>query len=96
MDFLKAAGFGALFTVTFVVAASFQITMTILGLGLALLSPGLFKMNGAPAANPIQAIGVVIFLGVFMLVLNAAVSAAGSGLWLAIGRMLPQSKRAVS
>jgi hypothetical protein len=88
MELLKSATFGALFGVTFTVAATFQVTMALLGLILAFTTPALFTMNGAPAESPIQAIGVVIFLLVMVLVFNAAISAIGSGLWIGARRLL--------
>lgn len=96
MEFLKTAGFGALFGVTFTVVAAFHCAMATIGLVLTFTSPALFKMNGAPAANPLQAIGVVIFLLVVALFLNAAVSAMGSGIWLAVRRLPPFGGRSAA
>jgi len=89
MQYLKTASFGGLFGVTFTVAASCQVALTLLGLIAALLAPGIFKMNGEAASSPIQAVGVLVFmLGVF-LVLNAGMSALGAGLWLGVRKLLP-------
>lgn len=88
MEFLRTAPFGALFTVTFVVAATFQATMTVVGAVSALLAPGLFRMNGAPASTPVEALGVVLFMLAFGLAMNAAISAGGAGLWLLVRRTL--------
>jgi hypothetical protein len=93
IEFLKSAAFGALFAVTFTVAAAFQVAMALLGLVLAFTSPAIFKMNGAPATNAGEAIGVVIFLLVVAIVLNAAISAIGSGIWLAVRPLLPVRSR---
>jgi ABC-type siderophore export system fused ATPase/permease subunit len=89
MNYLKTAPFGGLFAVTFTVVAAFQITMSLLGLILVFISPGLFKMNGAAAANPVQAAGVLVYLLVFGLFMNAGMSALGSAIWLGVRRFLP-------
>ena len=89
MNFLKSASFGGLFTVTFTVAATFQVAFSLLGLLLAFLSPGLFQMNGVAATSPVQAIGTLLFLLVFALVMNAAISALGALIWLWVRRLIP-------
>ena len=91
MDYLKQGTFGALFGVTFTIAATFQVLMALLGLVIAVLSPDIFKMNGAPAAGPLQAIGVDLFLLVAMLLMNAMISAVGSGVWLLVRRAFPKT-----
>ena len=63
-----------------------------LGLVTALLSPGLFKMNGAPAASPGQAVGVLMFLLIFGLLINTTSSAAGAGIWLGVRRWVLHGK----
>lgn len=90
MDYLKRAPFGGLFLVTFTVAATFQVLMALLGLLLAFLSPGLFFMNGAPATSPVQAVGVLLFLLVVGLVINAGISAIGGLLWMGVRIALPK------
>ncbi|MBU4239235.1 MAG: hypothetical protein KKD26_08275, partial [Alphaproteobacteria bacterium] len=90
MDYLKRAPFGGLFLVTFTVAATFQVLMALLGLLLAFLSPGLFFMNGAPATSPVQAVGVLLFLLVVGLVINAGISAIGALLWMGVRIALPK------
>ena len=90
MDYLKRAPFGGLFLVTFTVAATFQVLMALLGLLLAFLSPGLFFMNGAPATSPVQAVGVLLFLLVVGLVVNAGISAIGALLWMCVRIALPK------
>lgn len=92
MHYLKTASFGGLFTVTFGVAAAFQIAFSVLGLLLAFLSPGLFHMNGAAATSPMAAVGVLIFLLVVGLCMNAAMSALGSLTVMAVRRFLPAAK----
>ena len=92
MHYLKTASFGGLFTVTFGVAAAFQVAFSILGLLLAVLSPGLFHMNGAAATSPAGAIGVLIFLLVIGLFMNAAMSALGALVVMAVRRFLPAAK----
>ncbi|WP_168075758.1 hypothetical protein [Caulobacter sp. SSI4214] len=92
MQYLRTASFGALFGVTFTVAATFQVAMTLFGLIGAVLAPGIFKMNGAPASSPVQAIGVLVFLLGVCLVVNAGISAAGAGLWLGVRRFFPSKK----
>ncbi|MFN3931821.1 MAG: hypothetical protein ACK4JY_08750 [Brevundimonas sp.] len=94
MHYIRTASFGGLFTTTFLVAASFQITLAILGLVLAVLSPGLFNMNGVPATSPAGAIGVLIFLLCFALFMNAAISAIGAAIVLAWRRFLPKARLA--
>ena len=95
MDQLKTAAFGTLFATTFVVAATFQVAMALLGVVLAFTSPGLFNANGAPASGPVQALAVVIFMLVFVLVLNAGTSALGSAIWIGVRRFLPSGRQRV-
>lgn len=89
MQYLRTASFGGLFGVTFTVAASSQVALTLFGLIGAFMAPGIFKMNGAPAGTPVQAIGVLVFLLGVCLLLNAGMSALGAGLWLGVRRLLP-------
>lgn len=89
MQYLRTASFGGLFGVTFTVAASCQVALTLFGLIGAFMAPGIFKMNGEAATNPTQAVGVLIFLLGVCLVLNAGMSALGAGLWLGVRRFLP-------
>ena len=96
MDYLRNASFGGLFVVTFTVAAVFQVAFAVLGLVTAVLAPGMFNMNGAPATNPGQAMGVDLFLLAVMLAMNAMMSAAGSGLWLLVRRFLPKAKESAA
>ena len=91
MDYLRSASFGGLFTVTFVVAATFQIIMSLLGILLALVQPGMFQMNGVAAHGAGQALTTLVFLLVVCLVMNATVSSAGAGLWLLVRRLLPKA-----
>lgn len=86
MDHLKTASFGALFTSTFLVAAASQVVFSLLAIVMAFLSPSIFNMNGAPATNPGQAIGVVLFMLTFGLFVNAGMSALGSACWLGLRR----------
>lgn len=92
MPFLRSASFGGLFTVTFTVAATCQVAFSLLGLLMAVLSPAMFKMNGAPATNPAQAVGVLVFLLAVMLIMNAGISAIGAGIWMLARRALPGAK----
>jgi hypothetical protein len=86
MDTLKTASFGTLFAVTFFVAASFQIVMAAVACAFAFVAPGAFKLNDAPAQTPGAAlVAVAVMLVVFML-MNLAISAGGSGLWLVVRR----------
>lgn len=89
MQYLRTASFGGLFGVTFTVAAACQVALTLFGLVAAVMAPGVFKMNGAPATNPIQAMGVLVFLLGVCLMLNAGMSALGAALWLGVRRLLP-------
>lgn len=93
MDYLKKATFGGLFLVTFVVAGTFQLVMAALGVLLAVLSPGLFHMNGVAAGSPAQAIGTLIFLLVFGLVINAGMAAIGSLLWMVVRLAIPTKRQ---
>lgn len=90
MQYLRTAAFSGLFGVTFTVAATCQVALTVLGLIAAVMAPGVFKMNGAPATTPTQAIGVLTFLLGVCLVLNAGMSALGAGLWLGVRKLLPK------
>lgn len=92
MGYLRAASFGGLFSVTFAVAATCQVVLSLIGIAAAVMAPGIFKMNGQPAANPVQAIGVVVFLLLFGLMMNAGISAIGSGLWISLRTLLPRPK----
>lgn len=92
MNTIKQGSFAELFATCFFVAAAAQIAFSLLGLLLAVLSPGLFHMNGVPATSAGPAIGTLIFLLVFGLVMNAGLSAIGSGIILAIRRFLPGTK----
>jgi hypothetical protein len=92
MTYLRTAGFGGLFGVTFTVAATFQLTLGALGVVTAILSPGFFKMGVVPASNPAQALGVLLMLTAMLLAMNAMISAAGAGLWVLFRRWLPAEK----
>ena len=92
MNYLKTASFGGLFTAAFGVAAAFQIAFSCLGVILAFLAPGLFFMNGAPATSAMGAIGVLIFLLVVGLCVNAAMSALGALVVIAVRKFLPKTK----
>jgi len=59
---------------------------------LAFLAPGLFYMNGAAATSPMGAIGVLIFLLVVGLCVNAAMSALGALAVMSVRRFLPAAK----
>lgn len=96
MDYLRNASFSGLFVVTFTVAAMFQLAFAILGLVTAVLSPGMFNMNGVPATSAGQAIGVDLFLLAMMLAMNAMMSAGGAGLWLLVRRFLPKAKESAA
>jgi len=80
MGQLRTSSFAILFSVTFVVAATFQVAMSLLSVLLAVLSPGLFQMNGEMATSPGQALGVLVFLLVIGLIINAGMAAVGSPL----------------
>lgn len=90
METIRTAPFGTLFGVAFVVGAVFQLVAAILGIVMAFLTPTLFHANGQAVTTPIQAVGVVLFLAIFGLAANAAVSAGGAILWVAIRRLLPK------
>ncbi|KQY95735.1 hypothetical protein ASD21_04260 [Caulobacter sp. Root1455] len=92
MQFLRSASFGGLFTVTFTVAATSQVAFSLLGLLMVGTSPAMFKMNGAPATNPAQALGVLVFLLAMLLIMNAGMSAIGAGIWVLVRRALPGMK----
>jgi len=80
--------------VTFVVAATCQVVLSVIGIAAAIMAPGIFKMNGEPATNPTQAIGVLVFLLLFFLVINAGISAIGSGLWVGLRSLMPRKATA--
>jgi len=92
MKTIRTAPFGDLFLTTFLVAASFQIAVSILGVILAFTSPGLFNMNGVPATSPTGAIGVLVFLLVVGLVVNAGMSALGALIVMGWRGLLPKPK----
>jgi ABC-type siderophore export system fused ATPase/permease subunit len=89
VNYLRTAAFGGLFTVTFTVAAAFQLAMSALGILLVVLSPGLFQMNGVPATSPVQALGTLLFLLAMGLVMNAGISAVGALIWLLVRKLVP-------
>jgi hypothetical protein len=91
MNYLRNAAFGDLFMVTFVVAGTFQLVMSLFGIILAMLSPGLFQMNGVAATSPVQAVATLLFLLAFGLVVNAGMSAVGALFWLVIRKVVPRS-----
>ena len=91
MSFLRTASFGNLFTVAFTIAATCQVAMTLLGVITVFASPGVFKMNGVAASDPVQAFGVLVFLLVFCVFINAGMSAVGSAIWLLVRRALPRA-----
>lgn len=66
--------------------------MSVIGILLAFLAPSLFHMNGQPATSPIGAIGVIIFMLVVGLLMNAQVSVAGAGFTIGLRRFLPKAK----
>ena len=88
MDFLRTGTFGGLFRVTFTIAATFEVVFAAVCALWSLFKPAAFKLNGAPAANIGEALLVVVILLVMSLLINAAMSAAGSGLWLLVRRRL--------
>jgi len=65
--------------------------MALLGVITVFAAPGVFKMNGVPASDPLQAFGVLVFLLVFCLFINAGMSAIGSAIWLLVRRALPKA-----
>jgi hypothetical protein len=86
VDFKKAS-FGELFGTTFVVGAAFQGALFVLGLVMAILNPGWFH-SGPPgaqvaASSPVQAIGVLVLLSGFGVILNLMVASGGAGLIVA-------------
>ncbi|PZO01690.1 MAG: hypothetical protein DCF28_09585 [Alphaproteobacteria bacterium] len=93
MDYLRSANFGGLFIVTFAVAATFQVVMAVLGILLAVLSPGLFQMNGVPATSPAEAFGTLLFLLALFLVMNAGISAVGALCWLLVRKVIPSNSK---
>jgi hypothetical protein len=90
MDLLKSATFGALFAVAFTVGATFQVVPALVGLVVAVLSPGSFNANGHPVTSPGAAVGVLLLLLVFCLIMNTAIAAAGAGLWVIVRRWIPR------
>ncbi|MBC7667306.1 hypothetical protein [Caulobacter sp. DWR2-3-1b2] len=92
MSYLRSASFGALFVVTFTIAATCQLAFSGLGLLMVATAPGMFNMNGQAATNPAQALGVLAFLLVIGLFMNAGISAIGSGVWILVRRALPGAK----
>lgn len=90
MNTIRNGSFAELFVTTFIVAAAFQVTISVLGLLLAVLAPNMFFMNGQPATNPVAAIGVLLFLLIMGLLMNAMISVCGAGLTLALRRFLPK------
>lgn len=90
MAFLRVAGFGGLFQVTFVVAATFQLALGLVCLVSAFFAPSAFTLNGAPAQNLGQALTAVTFIVMALLAMNLPISAAGAGLWLLVRRILPK------
>lgn len=96
MRFLRSASFGDLFAVTFVVGAAFQVVASMLSLLLGAINPSLFNMNGAPAQSLLQALGVILFMLVFGLVANAAISSLGSVIWIAVRRWMPKGSTLAS
>ena len=88
METLKSGSFGQLFQVTFVVAATFQVAAALLGLVFALIAPSGFTLNGQQATNVGEAITALVIVLVVGLLLNAAMSAGGAGLWTVLRKFL--------
>ena len=88
MDTLKTASFGTLFQVTFLVAGAFQVAAFLLSLLFTVLAPAGFNLNGRPAQNVGEAIMVIVIMLVAGMLMNAAISAGGSGLWLLVRKLL--------
>lgn len=88
MDTLKSASFGQLFCVTFIVAATFQVALTLIGLPFALLAPSGFNLNGRPATGPGEALTVILLMLIAGSLMNAAISAGGAGVWLVVRKLL--------
>jgi len=94
MQYLRTAGFGGLFQVTFVVAATAQTLFFLLGLIGAVLSPSAFNLNGAPATNAGAAILADVMIFAVLLIFNAMISALGAGLWLLVRKVFPKPSSA--
>jgi hypothetical protein len=94
MDYLRTAPFGGLFAVAFTVGTLFHFTLGIVGLGLAAFSPELFNAPGRPISGEVEAAGVVIFMLIFAMAVNAAVSALGALIWVAVRRVYVRRPRA--
>jgi nitric oxide reductase large subunit len=90
VETIRIAPFGTLFGVSFVVGAVFHLTMAILGVVLAFLTPGLFQANGQAVTSPLQAVGVVLFLAIIGLAANTLVAGAGSLIWIGLRKLLPK------
>jgi riboflavin transporter FmnP len=89
MDVLKTANFATLFAVTFVVAATFQFSLSVIALIFAWAFPSFFTMNGRPATGGAEASAIIAFMLVCFLLMNAMISSAGAAIWLAVrGRLL--------
>jgi len=89
MNTIRNGSFAELFVTTFIVAAAFQIGMSVLGILMAVLAPGLFHMNGQAATSPVGAIGVLVFMLVIVLLFNAMISVVGAGIVMGLRRFLP-------
>lgn len=89
MNFIKTASFGTIFGTAFIVTATAQLAFGLLGIVLAILAPGMFHMNGAPATSPVGAIGVLVFLLVVGLIMNATVNVCGAAILMGVRRFLP-------
>lgn len=85
--------FSELFPLTFVIGASCHLAFGTLGLIVAVLSPGNFRMGLVPATSPMQAIGVLLAMLVFALVINVVVSAVGSAAFVGVRTFRVRNRR---
>ena len=94
MNIIRTGSFSALFFTTFLVAGSAQVVMTALCLLLAVLSPTIYNLNGAPATGPAGAIAVVVIFFFVGLIMNAAMSAIGAVIVMGWRIFLPRTATA--
>lgn len=88
MDISRSASFGSLFAATFTVGAGFQLAASVIGMVFAALAPGGFTLNGRPATHTGEAIAAVLVMLLAGMILNTAIAAGGSGVWLLVRKLI--------
>ena len=91
---LRTASFSELFATAFVVNLAFHLLIALPGFVAAFADPSLFQWNGRRLEDSGGALGVLALLLLIFTVVNAAASALGSLLWMALRPLLGRRRSA--